>query len=317
MATGVFALDNFQDDLSKIVRKGGRKVIDILATGRQATGKSAVINCLIGEEVATECSSLDQETSCVTKYNRNVDMIEFNVWDTPGIEANTENETEKFQSIADQVPNVDLLIFCTKMDETRLRKQDSDTIAHFTQAFGDEIWKHAVFALTFANKVVPAAHNIRNDPVARREFFKRRLQLWNEQLHNALRKSGVSEEVIQNVCIVPVGYKEQSLPDGSTEWLTTFWSACHKTMKESAQPALLKVNINRLKEAQTVTPEDYHLPVYRWPIILMTDTAKKVAVPAASGAVIGTAGALIAGPTGFAVGGTLGVIAGLGYLFRK
>ena len=280
---------------------------NILVTGRLATGKSAVTNSLIGEEVATECSSLDTETNCVTKYTKTIDKIEFNVWDTPGIEANTENEAKIFQSIADQVRKVDLVIFCAKMDETRLRKQDSETITHYTQAFGEGIWKHAVFALTFANKVLPA-YNIRNDPVARREFFKRRLQLWNEQLHNALRKSGVSEEVIQNVCIVPVGYKEQSLPDGSTEWLTTFWSACHKTMKESAQPALLKVNINRLKEAQTVTPEDYHLPIYRNPVVI--DAVKKASLPCTGGILCGTIGIILGGPTGFLIGGTIGAVSG-------
>ena len=42
------------------------KEVNILATGKLATGKSALVNGLIGEEVAPERKNLDQETTEVT-----------------------------------------------------------------------------------------------------------------------------------------------------------------------------------------------------------------------------------------------------------
>ena len=168
------------------------------------------------------------------------------------------------EKIATKVREADLLLFCTRMDESRLRKQDLNTIIHFTKAFGEDVWHHTVFALTFANMVVPV-HG-KNDPVACKQFFDDRLRLWREQLQEALQRAGVDYKDTQKVPIVPIGYyKEPSLPNGQKDWLAAFWSVCLQVMKEQAQPALLKVNLNRLRSVQEVPSEDYYLPIYRQP----------------------------------------------------
>ena len=298
---------SFEAAVRDLAQKSNRRVINILATGKFAAGKSALINGLIGEEVATESESLDQETTEVKKYFRNIDGVLFNVWDSPGIEANTEDEAVNMEKIATKVREADLLLFCTRMDESRLRKQDLNTIIHFTKAFGEDVWHHTVFALTFANMVVPVRS--KNDPVACKQFFDDRLRLWREQLQDALQRAGVDHKVIQKVPIVPIGYyKEPSLPNGQKDWLTVFWSVCLQAMKEQAQPALLKVNLNRLKSSQEVPSEDYYLPFYRQPIVV--ETLRKVAIPGAAGIVGGAIGLGVGGPFGMAVGGVIGAVGG-------
>ena len=298
---------SFEEAVRDLATKAGRRVINILATGKLAAGKSALINGLIGEDVAPESDSLDQETKEVVKYFRNIDGILFNVWDSPGIEANTEDETANMQIIENKVHEADLLLFCIRMDESRLRKQDLNTIVHFTKAFGVDVWQHTVFALTFANMVVPVRS--KNDPVACKSFFTSRLELWRRELRDALRSAGVNSEVIEKVPIMPIGYhKEPSLPDGQENWLTAFWSVCLQTMKERVQPALLKVNLSRLKSAQEVPIKHYSLPFYRQPIIV--ETLRKTILPGAAGVVGGIIGLLTSGPFGMAVGSALGAVAG-------
>lgn len=65
-------------------------------------------------------------------------------------------------------------------------------------------------------------------------------------------------------------------------------------MKENVHPASLKVNISRLKDAQTVAPENYYLPVYRNPVLL--ETLRKAIVPSVGGVFCGTIGAIAGGP---------------------
>ena len=223
------------------------------------------------------------------------------------MEANTEDETANIQKIAKDVPKADLLLFCIRMDELRLRKLDLDTIFHFTEAFGQEVWHHTVFAMTFASMVVPVRS--KDDPEAKKKFFDDRLQQWTEQLHEALKEAGVANEIVEKVNIVPVSvgyYKDPSLlPNGQENWLTVFWLVCLQAMKQQAQPALLKVNLNRLKSVQEVVPsEDYALPYYRQPIVV--DTLRKTVVPGATRLVGGAIGLGVSGPAGMAVGGVAG-----------
>ena len=298
---------SFEELVRDLAQKSGRRVINILATGKLASGKSALINGLIGEEVAPESESLDQETREMKKYSRNIDGIMFNVWDSPGLEANTEDETENFERISEAVPEPDLLLFCIRMDESRLRQQDLKTINHFSEVFGHEVWNHTVFTLTFANLVVPVRG--KDDPVARKQFFDDRLLLWTKELREALIKVGVDRGVSDKVSIVPIGYyREPVLPNGQENWLTAFWLVCHQAMKEQARPALLKANLNRLKTVQEVPAEDYHLPFYRQPIVV--ETLRKAAIPGTTGIVGGAIGFSVSGPVGMAVGGVIGAVSG-------
>ena len=120
-----------------------------------------------------------------------------------------------------------------------------------------------VFVLTFANSVIHP--RTKYDPSATKEFFDKRLQNWKKEIRDALIEAGVDRRVTDEIPIIPAGYKDQSLPGGRENWLTEFWSVCLQTMKDHAQPALLKVNINRLCSVQEVVPDDYQLPLHHQP----------------------------------------------------
>ena len=304
MAT-LSALERQPENLRKLAQQ--TREVNVLATGNPATGKSALINGLIGQEVAPERKSLDQETTEVVQYQVTIQGIQFNVWDSPGIEANAKNELQNMQKIAESVPKIDLLLYCIRMDDTRLRKQDILTINHFTHAFGEEVWNNAVFALTFANMVLPARNQ--NDPSQKKRHFEERLQKWTKELHEALKNAGVSEMTVETIPVAPAGYyREPSLPDGRENWLSAFWFICIQTMKDRAQPALLTVNSIRFKQLNDITPEDYALPIYRQPLVI--ETVRNSVIPGAGGVIGGVIGLIVGGPAGIVVGGTFGAVTG-------
>ena len=210
---------NLHENLSELALQ--TKEVNILATGNLATGKSALVNCLIGEEVAPEGKSLDQETTEVMRYQVTIQGLQFNIWDSPGIEAYAEDELQNMKKIAESVPKTDLLLYCIRMDDALLRKQDILTINHFTYAFGEAVWNNAVFALTFANMVLPARN--KDNPLHRKRHFEEKLQTWTKELHEALKNAGVSEMTVETIPVAPAGYYcEPSLPDDRENWLRPF-----------------------------------------------------------------------------------------------
>ena len=282
---------NIYENLRKLTWQ--TREVNILVTGTMGIGKSALVNGLIGEEVAAEGMSLDQETTEVVRYQVTIQGIQFNIWDSPGIEANTEDELQNMVKIAESVPKIDLLLYCIRMDDARLRKPDKLTINHFTHAFGEEVWNNAVFALTFANLVLPARNQ--KDPLYRKRHFEEKLQKWTKELHEALKSTGVSEMTVETIPVAPAGYYyEPSLPDGRENWLSAFWFICVQTMKDRAQPALLTVTYNRF--------------IYRQPLVI--ETARNSVIPGAGGAVEGVIGLIVGGPVGIVVGGTIGAVTG-------
>ena len=305
---------DLREAAEKLLVKTGHRQVSILATGKLGTGKSALINGLVGEEVATESDSIVSETTKVKAYTANLHGITVSIWDSPGITVGAEDEKENLKSIAEQVREIDLVLYCLKMDDLRIQKQDVLTINHFTEAFGPDFWMNAVFALTFANKVLPPRNY--KDPEACKKFFEDRLYKWKEELSQTLIDAKVPECVVESVSFVPAGhYSDPSLPDGCNNWLSRFWSVCLDNMKERAQPALLNLNLDRMKPHQAINMEDYRLPLHKQPINY--ETVRRCVIPGVGAVAGGVVGGVAAGPVGVPVGGAIGGAAGIAFQFIR
>lgn len=117
--------------LLPILDKSNRREVSILAIGKVGTGKSALINGLIGEEVAPE-SDHESVTTETTDYVTELHGITIQLWDSPGITVDSNDEVPNLADIASQVREVDLVLYCLKMDDLRIQKGDVQTIEHFT-----------------------------------------------------------------------------------------------------------------------------------------------------------------------------------------
>lgn len=91
----------------------------------------------------------------VNGYNFLKNGVKITVFDTPGFADRDNKEEDYVKKIREKVTKFDVFVFCTEMNTTRFRDDDVKTIQKLTEAFGPQLWEHAVVGLTFANKVDP------------------------------------------------------------------------------------------------------------------------------------------------------------------
>ena len=250
------------------------KSVNIFITGKTGTGKTTLVNGLMGRIVSVEGNKLDPGTRKVTKYGCKVDDIEVNVWDTPGLQDSTRNEAGYIQDIKSSCKEVDLFIYCIRMSETRFVRNNPDIISMrmLTETLGKGIWNNALIILTFANDVVDMGeerHNLKGE--ALEKFFYQRVKDWKTRIHTALKEEvGIPADTVQDVDVVPAGYHStpQLMPDSEC-WLGRLWLEALLACNTRAQPALIKVNEHRLKtqsEVDTTSLEAEFL--YNQPLII-------------------------------------------------
>jgi len=81
------------------------------------------------------------------------------------------------------------------------------------------------------------------------EYFLEKFQSWREAITMLLnRKLSVPHEIVENIAIVPTGYRQHP-PPNRRDWFTPFWFEAFHKMKESAQPTLLGINLSRMTTA--------------------------------------------------------------------
>ena len=231
------------------------KSLRVLVFGKMGTGKSSLINTLFDEQVAKEGDTLYAETKVVCSYTRMITLIvngvHITLWDTPGLKDPFSDGKETIKEIGDKcgIDDIDLFVYCTRFDQTRLGQEDFDCIRDITKAFGDGIWKRAMFALTFANQAsIPGSSKTQN----LQEYFQSREKEWREGLHRVIRdnmnpSSGeLSVGRIDAIPVIPTGYRDQPLP-GGTNWFVNFWAACLSQVKFFTIPALIRAASDRVQ----------------------------------------------------------------------
>ena len=217
--------------------------LDILMTGKTGSGKSTLVNGLVGAKVVnTTENKLSRDTINVTSYTREVHGVNMRIWDSPGLQDRTGNEQEYIKQIKENCHSVDLVLYCIKMDETRLYDDDRDAILVLKNAFGRQFWNRTFFILTFANKVEP--------PMARKHdkegYFKERLAEWTKMLHGLLTGLDIHIKMEHfERRVIPAGYETPHLPD-RRYWLSALWHNVLEEADERAQGSMLKMGLQRM-----------------------------------------------------------------------
>ena len=224
-----------QLDMRSVTHQKGQ--LKVVVSGKVQTGKSSLINSLMGTVVAKEnLSPKDQSleldvygTQVVVSDGKQQKTIDVLLWDTPGLGAAFGNSEAVFQQVVEKVKDADLLVYCLDM-RMRLEQDDVDGIVQLTRSLGKEIWRNAVFALTYTNVVNPPPHSSA-DKV---QFFQRSLSEWQTVIKQVLQnKAALSDNMITDVSIVPVGYQKYPPPNNS-DWFSSLWKEVFRKAKENS-----------------------------------------------------------------------------------
>ena len=131
--------------------RANQRELRILVTGKTGQRKSTLINGILGTKVAIQGARAARCTTTVTEYTKIIRGVSVIVFDSPGLQDRTVNEEEYIQGMRDKCKELSLVVYCTKMINTRLTDDDKNAMLKLTKAFGEGLWNYAVFVLTFAN----------------------------------------------------------------------------------------------------------------------------------------------------------------------
>ena len=310
------------ETLERIIKNA--KEISILIIGKTGTGKSTLVNGLVGEEVAEV--QLGLTTAGVTKevksYHRVIDEVDVKIFDSPGLQDGSSQEDAYLNALKKECCNVYLIIFAIRMSDNRFVPNNPDAIAmvKFTKKFGPSIWNRTIVAITCANSAEILNPQVKKmSPDKKKEFFQSYVEDYKKVIHRTLiNDAHVPEEIATKVKVVPTGYEDEAKLMDGTLWFSNFWLECFTSIPTSeGRMAMLKLNAKRLKPASEVKNGDFSkLSLPKQPIIIpesKVSTDKMVAGalfgPACIGALIGLVG-LVAGPIGL-VGVPFGLLAGM------
>ena len=230
--------------------------INVLLTGKTGVGKSSIINAILGQPLAKEGKALGGVTRDVTCHEAIVNGVRFQIWDSPGLQDITEDDgtitTRIEETLRTNCRHLHLLLYCIRMDRDRVEVSELNAIKQLSKIFTTKIWDTAVFALTYANRVLPPDEIETDEEEA--QWFKDRVREFKEIVVRALVESGVSEAMATKVPVIPVGYHTPSkqMPDprelyDRPDWFNPFRHSCANHMEENAVIPLLGSQKHRIK----------------------------------------------------------------------
>ena len=198
--------------------------LSVRVSGRAGTGKSRLVNGILGKRVAKEEGLIrHSETSTLVAYSRNIGGVNVTVWDSPGLQDRSDNQAQDrcISEMQEKCSTVDLTLYCIKMMEKRFPRgrtdnPDIDAMARITKAFGPDFWRNTIVVLTFANIVEAVNVGWRKlDASAKDVLFQKELERWRGIIQDVLIKEiNVPREIAMSVVVAPAGhYDDHQLPD--------------------------------------------------------------------------------------------------------
>ena len=240
--------------------------VNIFVTGKTGTGKSTLVNGVLGTVICKEGHTLKPESTQVKSFHQPMirSGIEVIVWDSPGLQDGTTEESKYLNDIQRNCKgNIDLFLYCINMSETRFVSGNPDIKAmkRLTDTLGQDMWKNALIVLTFANAYILQVEDEFDNPEDLRKNLLDEVEEWKDIIHKAMQEEvGLDLELVKNVAVVPAGdYNTPEIVPGDGLWLSRLWKEAVSATRPLAQPAFVKLNAHRLVENMDAgQPTDIH-----------------------------------------------------------
>ena len=253
---------------------GPKPSIDVLITGRSGTSKSILINGIFGREVIQERHGVvsTARSSSLEFYNSTIDGIQVNVWVSSQLQDSSATDEQQYlEDLKAQCSNVDLVLYCVKMTETRFTPGNPDDVAitKISQALGNRVWEKTIFVLTYANLAAETTFGSQEFNSTATETFKASILQWKDVLETTVSRATAMPKYSLNLKVVPAGhYRVTHLPDRKF-WLSSFWYECSGTLGDSpAGKTFHAVNSSRFKSPANISRSDFKGDIMNQPLVM-------------------------------------------------
>lgn len=197
----------------------------VLLIGETGSGKSSLLNNLLGTDVVTEGDSPNPETGKITQYRVSVAGVPIVLYDTPGVDnssAESDNLLCKEMKKLIKYKRVCLTIFCIPMIDCRLKESHIATLQSYHKAMVN--WDRTIMALTFADNVKAPHIERKREGFNKAEYFQRRISDWERHLRDTLVHSvGVPRSTADRLIMCPTTDERDAKLPNDQEWFIPLW----------------------------------------------------------------------------------------------
>ncbi len=191
------------------------KTITVVLAGKRETGKSTLINNILGlspDDGAETGMSTEPVTTEVTVYSEKVDGLELKAVDVPGLGIEGQSKDERHdimaQLIAKTNKEADILLYCASMNiGCQIDDIDIGILRLLRMVFGKDLFQHCILVNTFDNNMYTE------------ENIKGRAEGTACNFQVALRRAGIpdievkaiqsnQDEGYKGILGIPAGFKE-------------------------------------------------------------------------------------------------------------
>ena len=211
--------------MNMISASGQRGVFGIMVVGEAGTGKSCLVNNLLGKELAEEGHGVESKSAGVHRYAATVHNVPVVIYDTPGVsDSDGGKDADHMKAIETALKSKDiqLIIFCQNMPEYMMRRRLIRTFQRY-HAIGVD-WTRTLIALTFADSLPISAAEMRKEGFNEGQHFDQKLEEWNKKIRNTLIEHvGLKQDVAESIKIRPTSVCTDDRLPNDEGWYVPLW----------------------------------------------------------------------------------------------